>query len=256
MQSTGRIALVAVQLVGLLLSAVLVALTFANPTDVEARLQQFAIAKVEASANAVLSGPGEKLRGLDRAARLSNLKREFGSVAMEWEENRQPIVRAILAQAYLPGCKVNCEFWVRASELVDARIAKKISHLRIGQGTLEDFLRERYDSSVRGLLIDLRRFGLVNVVALSLMAGLVIFKGHSNWRFTAFSILVTGYAAWAAYGYVFEQNWAFAILTRDWAAPGYQAGMILVSCMFFDWLFLKGRVTNAVANAFASALPG
>ena len=128
--------------------------------------------------------------------------------------------------------------------------------MRVGQSTLGDFLVERYENSVQGLLTDLRRFGLVNVVVLSLMLGLVAFRNHLNWRFTAFSVALTSYTVWAAYGYVYNQNWALAILLQDWASPGYQAAMVFFALLFFDWLFLRGKVTETISNLIASVLPG
>jgi len=119
-------------------------------------------------------------------------------------------------------------------------MVERATQFRVGQSTLGDFVVERYEASVQGLLIDLRRFGFVNVVVLSLMLGLVAFRNHLNWRFTALSVALTGYTAWAAYGYVYKQNWALAILLQDWAAPGYQVAMIFFALLFFDWLFLRG----------------
>ena len=126
----------------------------------------------------------------------------------------------------------------------------------MGRATLQDYVVERYQSTVDGLITDLRRFGLVNVVALSLMVGLALFRKPLNWRFTAFSVALTGYIAWAAYGYLFGQNWALAILMNDWAAPAYQTTLIFASCLFFDCLFLAGAITTTVVNAVASILPG
>ncbi|MEO1179234.1 MAG: hypothetical protein AAFV87_19425, partial [Pseudomonadota bacterium] len=123
-----------------------------------------------------------------------------------------------------------------------------------GQSTLGDFIVERYDSSVQGLLIDLRRFGFVNMVVLILMLGLVAFRSYSNWRFTAFSVSLTAYTVWAAYGYVYNQNWALTILLQDWASPGYQIAMIFFAFLFFDWLFLQGTVTQTISNLISSAL--
>ena len=104
-------------------------------------------------------------------------------------------------------------------------------------------------------MIDLRRFGLVNVVVLSLMLGLVVFRNHLNWRFAAFSVALTSYTAWAAYGYVYDQNWALAILFQDWASPGYQVAMVFFACFFFDWLFLRGTVTQILGVVIARILP-
>ncbi|WP_166418896.1 hypothetical protein [Cochlodiniinecator piscidefendens] len=53
---------------------------------------------------------------------------------------------------------------------------ERIAQLRVGQMTLQKFALERYAASVNGLLSDLQRFGLVNVVVLSLMFGLTIFR--------------------------------------------------------------------------------
>ncbi|MFC6760039.1 hypothetical protein ACFQFQ_11915 [Sulfitobacter porphyrae] len=47
-----------------------------------------------------------------------------------------------------------------------------------------------------------------------------------------------------------------AILFQDWASPGYQAAMIFFALLFFDWLFLRGNVTQAISNFIASALSG
>ncbi|MEP3346471.1 MAG: hypothetical protein ABJN34_15575 [Litoreibacter sp.] len=114
----------------------------------------------------------------------------------------------------------------------------------------------RYDTTLRGLILDLRRFGLVNAVTLALMSALLIFKNMLNWRFAALSVGVTGYATWAAYGYVYTQDWARTILFQNWAAGGYQIAMILVCCVLSDWLFLRGKITETVLSAITSAIPG
>lgn len=108
---------------------------------------------------------------------------------------------------------------------------------------------------MRGLINDLHRFGMVNAIALALMLAMVLLRRRINWRFVAHSVGVTAYTAWAAYGYVFGQNWALAILLQDWAAPAYQFMMILVSLVLADWLFLRGFFTQMVGNALTSLLP-
>lgn len=171
------------------------------------------------------------------------------------DERRKEIVPALLAEALSDRCKENCGFWVAAAAVTNSAMIQQAAKLRVGQATLQEFVLERYRSTVKGLIADLRRFGLVNVTALALMMGLVVFRKHMNWRFIAFSIAVTANTAWAAYGYVFNQNWALTILTQDWAAPGYQAAMIFMCCLFADWLFLNGAITETVVTAFVSMLP-
>jgi len=191
-----------------------------------------------------------------RSERLMALSDRLGLDAEAVDARRKEVVPAILALAKSEICQENCEFWEVASQATNIAMVVRVAQMRVGQNTLSDFLVGRYETSVQGLLKDLRRFGLVNVAVLSLMLGLVMFRNHLNWRFTAFSVALTSYTAWAAYGYVFNQNWALAILFQDWASPGYQAAMIFVSILFFDWLFLRGIVTQTVSNAIASILPG
>lgn len=256
MELAGRITLIGIQLVGLVISALLVGVTFSNPDQVEERLRQFAIAEVERAADVVWSdrtvGQGEG----SRSERLMALSDRLGLDAEVLDARRKEVVPAILALAKSETCQENCEFWVVAAQLTNVAMVERVAQIRVGQSTLGDFLVERYETSVQGLLTDLRRFGLVNVVVLSLMLGLVAFRNYLNWRFTAFSFALTAYTAWAAYGYVYNQNWALAILLQDWASPGYQAAMIFFALLFFDWLFLRGKITQAVSNFIASALPG
>ncbi|SMX26816.1 hypothetical protein TRP8649_00908 [Pelagimonas phthalicica] len=252
----GKAPLIAVQLTGLILSALLVMVTFTNPTQVEERLQSFAIAKVEEAADAAWAAGEVQLAKGDRAERLGALARRFGLEAEALDLKRQQIVPALLSYALSDRCQENCETWAALSVIADSAMMQRVAQLRIGTETVQDFVLARYESSVRGLLLDLRRFGLVNVVVLSLMLGLVLFRDVLNWRFTAFSIALTGYSAWAAYGYVAKQNWALTILLQDWAAPGYQMGMIFVACLFFDWLFLRGKITEMALNALSGLFGG
>lgn len=236
-------ALIGVQLVGLVVSALLVGVTFSHPDQVEERLRNFAIAEVERAADEVWSdrtvGQGEG----SRSETLTALSDRLGLNAEVLDARRKEVVPAILGLAKSETCQENCEFWVVASQLTNVALTKRVAQMRVGQSTLGDFLVERYDTSVQGLLTDLRRFGLVNVVVLSLMLGLVAFRNHLN-------------CVWAAYGYVYNQNWALAILLQDWASPGYQAAMVFFALLFFDWLFLRGKVTETISNLIASVLPG
>ena len=247
-------ALLMVQLLGLVLSALLVAATFMTPAQVEQRVQSFAIAKVEAAAQTAWDDSGG-LRGEGSAiARLKDLAARFGRDADGADAQRRVLVPALLATALSDRCGEGCGLPAVAALAVDSVLIERAARLRVGETTLKDFIVGQYDSAVRGLINDLRRFGLVNMVALALMMGLVLFRDRLDWRFAALSVAVTGYTAWAAYGYVFTQNWALAILFRDWAGPGYQIAMIVVCCVFVDWLFFHGRITRFIVDAFTAAL--
>lgn len=244
------------QAVGFILSALLIALTFASPKQVQHRLQVFAIAKVEEAATIAWQEAQAGLATADRAAKLGTLAERLGVQADQAEMKREEIVPALLGYALSDRCAGDCGLALAAGLTVNSALITRVAKMRVGQATLEQFIVERYDETLRGLITDLRRFGLVNAIALGLMMGLVLLHNYLNWRFVAFSVAVTAYATWATYGYVFGQNWALTILFQDWAGPGYQAGMIFASALFFDWLFLRGKITELVVNAIATALPG
>ena len=246
----------ALQLTGVILSALLVWITFATPADVEQRLQGFAIAKVERAADQAFAEAEGVLATGGRAERLGALAERFGLQADDALAQRDQIVPALLAYALSDRCGENCGFAALAGLAANSVLIERAAQLQVGQGTLQDFIVGRYETSITGLIRDLRRFGMVNAVALSLMLGLVLLRDMLNWRFVAFSVAVTAYVGWAAYGYLFNQNWALSILLQDWAAPGYQIAMILVSCLFADWLFLRGWITQLIGNAISVALPG
>ncbi len=254
MHQAGKTSLICVQLIGLIISAMLVGATFLNPDRAEERLRSFAIAKVEQAAEDALGNSKTSKVPENRLEKLMAFSNKMGLDAQAIDLERNAIVPSLLALSKSKTCGDHCEFWEAASNVTDSVMLHRISELRIGQETLGDFVVGRYESSIKGLLLDLRRFGLINAVVLALMLGLVIFQNHLNWRFTAFSVALTSYTAWSAYGYVFKQDWAFAILTQDWAAPGYQATMIFFACLFFDWLLLKGRITDFVASAINGAI--
>lgn len=251
-----RWGLVCLQAIGLTLSALLVVLTFVSAEQVQHRLQAFAIAKVETAATQALENVQPAGAQADRAEKLSALAERLGVQARQTELTREEIVPALLDYALSERCAGECGLALAAGVTVNATLITKVAKLRVGQATLQDFILERYDETLRGLVGDLRRFGLVNLVALGLMMGLVLLRNYLNWRFLAFSVAVSAYAIWAAYGYLFGQNWALTLLFQDWAAPGYQAGMCFASALFFDWLFLRGKITELVVNAIATALPG
>ena len=252
----GKYALLTFQFVGILASVFLAGVTYLNSSQVEDRLQSFAIEKVKVAADAAWVHASDALDHGDRAERLSALAERFGLQAEALDQKREVIVPVLVAYALSDRCGDNCGFAARAGPVVNSAMLGQIAKLRVGQSTLGDFIVERYETTVRGLLLDLRRFGLVNVVTLALMSALIIFKGILNWRFAALSVGVTGYATWAAYGYIYKQDWARTVLLQNWAADGYQVAMIVVCCLFFDWLFLRGKVSEMVAASIGAIFSG
>ena len=256
MQTGWKYPLIALQLAGIILSAMLLAVTFFDREEVEARVQAFAVAQVEVAADEAWASAAGVLDDGGRAERLGALAERFGLEAAALDTRRREVLPALMAYALSDRCTEACGLTAAAAIVGNVAMLEDIGNLRVGQSTLQDFIVERYDDTVRGLIADLRRFAGVNLVALSLMLGLVLFRGYLNWRFSACAVAVPGYTAVASYNYVYSQNWAMTLLFQDWAGPVYQGMMICACLLFADWLFLRGIVTRLIADAVASALPG
>lgn len=252
----GKYALLSFQLAGLSASAFLVWVTYFNPDQVEDRLKNFAIEKVEVAADAAWIEASNSLEQSSRAERLAALAEKFRREESEINKERETLVPALVAFALSDRCTENCGVVAIYGFAKNFAMLQQAAQLRVGQTTIGEFIVERYETTVQQLTMDLRRFGIVNLVTLALMSALLLLKDVLNWRFAALSISVTGYAAWAAYGYIYTQDWARTVLLQDWAAGGYQATMIFVCCLFSDWLFLRGQVTRLVMDAVASFAPG
>lgn len=149
----------------------------------------------------------------------------------------------------------NCIFGAATAVVANSAIVRKASKLRFEQINLQEFILGKYENTTQGLISDLRRFGLVNVVALSLLMGLVIFRNRLNWSFAAFSVAMTSYTVWAAYGYFFKKNWHFQSFWKIGRQQGIKPGWYL-SHFYFYWLFLKRTVSRTDLNIVASILPG
>ncbi|MCU0828145.1 MAG: hypothetical protein MUE52_12230 [Tabrizicola sp.] len=249
-------ALIAVQLAGILLSALLVAATFLDRAAVGSLVQGFAVAKVESAADLAWNEASSQFGTGDRAERLGALAERLGIDAQTAEAERREIVPALMAYALSDRCGNSCGLAALAADAADHALIARVAKLRMGQVTLGEFIVERYDSTLIGLINDLRRFGATNLVALSLMLGLTTFRNYLNWRFVAFSIAVTVYTAVASYNYLVAQNWAMTLILHDWTSPAYQIGMLFACLVFADWLFLNGRLTRLVLDLIGSAASG
>lgn len=244
-----RLTIMLIQLAGVLLSGFLVLVTYTAPGQVEDRYQQIAFATVERAAEQKLEAAEEKPGVADR---LRAFGRSIADGAADLNAQRERYARAILANALSERCGDGCSAWVREARMADNVLVERAAALRLGETTLEDFIVGRYDRAVGGMIADLRRFGLVNVVVLSLALALLASRPTMDTRVAVFSVAVTAYTAWATYDYLFQQDWKRAVMLRDWAATGYQATMIVVAFILFDWVVLKGRITNAILDMLGS----
>lgn len=248
-----KVMLLLVQAAGILLSAVLIFVTFADRSQIEHRVQDLAFAKVEEATSIEWDKATGGMKGEARTEKFNALTERLGTTVDEMVTKREDLVRALVRETLWDKCVEPCSY-PKLVEFVDELAIAKIAQLRLDERSAKEFIVERYESTVRGLISDLRRFGLVNIVVLSLMMALVLFRKHLNWRFFAFSVGLTTYTTWAAYGYLINQDWVRALIFQDWAAPGYQMAMVFQSFILLDRLFLDGKIMGKFLHAVIKTL--
>ena len=110
LQHLGRITLIGIQLTGLVMSIMLVGITFSNSDQVEERLRRFAIVEVERAAEKVWSSTAIDLGDDSRTEKLMALSDRLGLDAELLATQRQEVVPSILAFAKSKTCQRNCQF--------------------------------------------------------------------------------------------------------------------------------------------------
>ena len=245
--------LLALQAVGLLLSALIFAITFASSEQVVARLQAFAVSETESYARTALDGIEARLsQTQEDGGALSMLAERLAAEAERTEALREHLVPQIVAYALSKADTDHCVPSVLLAGITNSALVSRAANLRIGESTAKDLIVHRYEQTLSGLIKDLRRFGGVNLVAFALMIGLLLGRNVFNWRFVAFSVGLFFVTAYMVHWYFFGQNWGQVILFQNWAAMTYQITLIFACCVMFDWLFLGGFVTQSIVNAITS----
>lgn len=252
MQRGGRSALwalVAMQFAGLVMSALLFGVTFAQPEQVTARLQGFAVAKVETLATGFLDGAEAQA---EEGGALAGLAARLASEAGALDAAREKVVPQLVAYALSDDCGDTCVPAMMMAAITNISLVERAANLRVGETTAKDFIAQRYQQTLAGLISDLRGFGAVNVIAFALMIGLVAVRQLSNWRFVTFSVALFGFTLYMTHWYLFGQDWAQVILFQNWAAGLYQGAMIFACLVMIDWLFLRAFFTRLAGNAIGS----
>lgn len=244
--------LLTVQAVGLIVSLGLFGVTFMRLDDLTTRLQGYAVEKVETYAAERLGEVETRLTEGDGGALLNALADRLVEDSERVEEMRARLVPQMVAFALSEDCGDHCVPAAVLAEITNVALVQRAANLRIGERTARDLVVERYQSTLRGLVQDFRRFNAVNAVAFALMIGLLLARGIAGWRFTAFSVGLLAVTLYMAQWYLFGQNWGRVILFNDWAATAYQGGMVFACLVMIDWLFLRGFFSKLIGNMIGS----
>jgi hypothetical protein len=155
----------------------------------------------------------------------------------------------------LAGAGHYCE--EEATELVAEVVEERIGFLQQAAEVTAEWAQDRYAATVTALVHYLRIFSGVNATLFLMVLGASLFvvsRGGGGYQLMLWLVLLT--TGISILGYVFIQNWFYAVLSGEYIGFGYA---IWVGSIFFvlaDWVFNRFRISNAVVNLISGATSG
>ena len=131
---------------------------------------------------------------------------------------------------------------------VETIVSAKIENAR-------DLVVDRFDSVVADIRSDALIFTGSTAMAFGLALLLSLSKGAAAMRYLLpVSLALTVATLFAAYWYLFGQNWAMAVLTSSYMGWGYLVLLGVLFAVMLDIAVNKARVLGGIANLFSTAV--
>lgn len=245
-----RNGLLAVSLIGILISAGGLSLTFLGAAEIEESSRNLVIPRVEAKIRELVTpkpvegdgklaalrnrlvekakGVTDEMLGSDYADRIREQVAELCVCRMTPGERDETLRRYDDAKG-------------RVNDMFEAALAGKFSELRMEKGTLKDLVGGYYVDTVDGLLRELRIFFGLNLVLFGLVGAISFFGAPSPGLLVPTGLLFAS-TVWAGYLFVFDKSWLATIVFHAWSGYGH---LIMVGILFLYLMYVLRRMGRA-----------
>jgi hypothetical protein len=249
--SYARWSCVLIGLAGLAMSAAVLTMLATQPDRIEAHMQRFVVYQVEKGTREALNETEDG--GLAGNA-MHRLARKFDDKAFRLQHSVADRVPLIVATILQDRCKGDCPEAELLEDIGLQLVLGAAMELRVKGATLREFVNERYDRTVRGLFADLWIFCFVNAAAFATILLLSTIRGATVTRpVLKLTLLMTTSVLVSVSFYVFGQDWFSTILLNQFVGWAYLVWMLVLLGILIDIGFLRGWITNALANALGAA---
>ena len=238
-------------LLGLIVCASALMMIVTQPDAVEARTQHFVVNEVEKGTRAALKETESD--GLAKTA-MQRLARKYDDQAFILQHGIADRVPLIVATILAERCKGDCPEADTLEDIGLSLVLGKAMELEVKGATLREFVAERYDRTISGLMLDLKIFTFVNAMAFALVLLLSAAKGQTIARpLLKLTLMIAASVLISSYFYLFGQDWFSTILLNQYVGWAYLLWMLLLLGLLIDIGFLRGMISNWIISAIGAA---
>lgn len=242
--------LVAIGLVGALLSAAAFALALLDPIVVERAARAALQREVERRVDHRIDALSDARLGAVARRTLDRMGKDAEAIEQAIRTELPQRVAAVVADML----DADCECRRRVAQWLTRGLEERAAGLGEMRQRLTALIETAYAAVASSLLREIRVFTGTNAAAFALIGFLAWRRRTATLQLMVPATIVLCAVAVAAGFYLFGQDWLHAILFNDYVGFAYTACMLVVALFLGDIVLNRARVTTALANACLEAL--
>jgi hypothetical protein len=244
-------------LLGIILFAPLLILTFSDPHTVEKSAKGFIEWQLKNEINGKIDAiewPQSQTLEKFLGSKAQELNQKAEAKLTAYKQMLKNDVPAIMAEQLAKVRNLDCECRKKWEERLTGFIKFEMATAEKAKEKLADFMQAKYMEIVEKLTMDVRIFLGINLLVFILLFLASFLKPKATEHLFLPGALLLLSTTICSYFYLFEQNWFYTILYNDYTGLGYLAYLLVVFAILCDIVFNKARVTTEIINALANAI--
>ena len=218
-----------------------------DPAQFETRLKDFAVETVKTETAEFAQSQGiilpDTLGDSELQARLAE---RFTQRSDALKSSLDAKIDVFVADLLASACSLDCKKRDQIQSTVRSLISATSDRYLGGAATLQDFAKDRYDATVRGLHRDLLIVSSSNFIVFFFIIALTLRKPRFMPILIKLGALAFVSVVVMIYWYVFGQDWITTLIFNAYVGWAYAVFMGLLFLSLCDLAFNEGRVLKAV----------
>jgi hypothetical protein len=235
-------------LLGTILFAVALVLSFTNPLLIERAAREIVWIEVEHRV-------GQRMDSLSDSRIVGMAQRALQRADVDIEKTKQTIREDVpkkVANVISNMLNADCECRKRLIQYSQKAATERMSSLMELREKLEVFVEAAYSSVTQNLLREFRIFSASNAAAFFLLGVVTLIRPRAGLQLVLPAIVLVGAVSATSGLYLFNQNWLNTIVFGQYVGLAYAAYLGLVALLLSDLVFNRARITTRFVNIVLS----